>query len=98
MDKPSFIVEEVTDAAEIAHFRAQDAKAKRNSAWLQAHWSQLLPGAQGKFLAVAGEQAYLGDTAEEAWRQAKAAHPEDDGALLQFVRAGRGPRFYANRG
>jgi hypothetical protein len=64
MSKSSFSIEDVTDGAEVARFRAQDERAKRNSAWLQTHWSDLLPGAQGKFLAVAGEEAFLGDSAE----------------------------------
>jgi hypothetical protein len=98
MGDSSFDIEEVSDGAQVARFRARDMLAKRNSAWLQAHWSELLPNARGKFLAVSGEQAFLGDSAEEAWRQAKVAHPADDGALLQYVLPGSGPRFYANRG
>jgi hypothetical protein len=49
------------------------------------HWSDLLPQARGKFLAVAGQEAFLADIPEEAWAQAQAAHPEDDGALCQYV-------------
>lgn len=97
MNEPQFIIEEVTDAAEIARCRAQDERAQRNSAWLQSHWADLLPRARGQHLAVAGEEAFLADTPEQAWAMARAAHPEDDGAFSQYVPPGQGPRLYAGR-
>ena len=97
MPQPQFVIEEVTDPAEIARCRAQDERHKRNSDWLQAHWADLLPQARGKFLAVAGQQAYIADTPQEAWAKAKTAHPDDDGAFGQFVFPQEGPRIYANR-
>jgi hypothetical protein len=57
----------------------------------------LLPRAYGKFLAVAGQEAFLADTPEEAWALARAAHPDDDGAFSRYVRPPGGPRIYANR-
>ena len=45
-----FIVEEVTDSVEIARFRAQDERFRRNSDWLESHWAHVLPQARGKFL------------------------------------------------
>lgn len=92
-----FIIEEVTDPAEVARFRSQDERHQRNSKWLQAHWAELLPQARGKFLAVAGQEAFLANTPKEGWAWAAAAHPEDDGAFVQYVRLDRGPRFYGNR-
>ncbi len=97
MKEPEFVIDEVTDATEIARQRAQHHKAKRNTDWLQAHWSDLLPAARGKFVAVAGQEAFIADTAAEAWAQAARAHPEDDGALCQFVFPHTGPRFYGHR-
>jgi hypothetical protein len=97
LPEPTFIVEEITDPAELARRQAQDERARRNSDWLQAHWKELLPRARGKFLAVAGQEAFLGDTPEEAWARARAAHAEDDGAISQYVPAGQGPRIYASR-
>jgi hypothetical protein len=85
--------EEVTDPVEIARFRAQHAQYKRNSDWLQAHWPELLPQALGKFIAVAGQEPFLADTGEEAWRLAKTAHPEDNGTLCQYVLPRQGPRI-----
>ena len=96
MNEPHFTITEVQDELEIARFRLQEEQARRNSAWLQSHWPDLLPQALGKFLAVAGEQAFLADTPEEAWRLAETAHPEDKGILVQYVRPEQGPRIYAN--
>jgi hypothetical protein len=96
MEEPHFTIEEVQDEQEIADSRAQHEQARRNSEWLQAHWQDLLPQALGKFLAVAGQQAFLADSPEQAWEQAQSAHPEDRGILVQYVRPERGPRIYAN--
>jgi hypothetical protein len=93
--EPQLTMEEVSDPAEIARCRDQDERAKRNSRWLQAHWATLLPQARGKFVAVAGEEAFLADTAGDAWRMARIAHPEDDGVISQYVFPGKGPRIYA---
>ena len=42
---------------------------------------------------MAGQEAFIADTAAEAWSLAKTAHPEDDGALCQYVLPNRGPRI-----
>lgn len=97
MSQPRITIEEVGGPSDIARFRAQDERARRNGDWLQSHWAELLPRARGKFLAVAGEEAFLADSPEEAWAMAAAAHPEDAGAFVQYVRPERGPRLYANR-
>lgn len=65
--QPTFIIEEVTDPQEIARAKAQDARHRRNNEWLQAHWAAVLPQARGKFLAVAGQEAFIADTIAEAW-------------------------------
>ena len=95
--EPQLTIEEVDDPAVLARSRAQDERARRNSAWLQAHWAELLPRARGRFVAVAGQEAFLADTPGEAWRLARAAHPEDDGVISQYVFPEGGPRVYANR-
>jgi hypothetical protein len=98
MDTPKFVIEEVTDPVEIARHRAQGEQAKRNSDWLQAHWADVLPQARGKFLAVAGQEAFIADSPREAWAWAEQQHSEDRGALVQYVFPQGGPRIYANRG
>ncbi len=97
MREPVFQIEEVNDPVEVARCMAQDERGRRNSDWLQAHWADLLPEARGKFVAVAGQEAFIADTHEEAWAMARKAHPEDDGALSQYVFPGKGPRIYACR-
>jgi hypothetical protein len=78
--------------------REQDGRARRNEAWLQAHWQELRPRARGRHIAVANQEAFIADTPDEAWAMAMAAHPDDDGALLQYVIPHEGPRIYADRG
>lgn len=95
--EPQLTIEEVTDPAEMARCRDQDERAKRNSDWLRANWSALLPQARDRFLAVAGQEAFIADSAGEAWRMARSAHPEDHGVISQYVFPGRGPRIYAHR-
>jgi hypothetical protein len=92
------VVQEVTDAAQIARCRAQHERAQRNSEWLEAHWPELLPKARGKFLAVAGMEAFLADTPEAAWTWATTKHPEDDGAFVRYIRPQQGPRIYESLG
>jgi hypothetical protein len=77
---------------------ARMERSRRNSQWLQAHWADLLPKAEGKHLVVAGEEAFIADSPEEAWAMAKRAHPEDDSATIQYVSPDRGAKIYANRG
>jgi hypothetical protein len=89
-------LEEVTDPADIARFRAQDGRHRRNVEWLAAHWADLLPNARGRFVVVAGEEAFVAETADAAWSQARAAHPEDDGAFGQFVPEGGGLRTHGS--
>jgi hypothetical protein len=96
MGEPRFIIEEVTDPDEIDHFRRQNERARRNSEWLQTHWPELVPRARGRHVAVAGQEAFIADTADEAYALATAAHPDDDGLLLKYVRVERGPRIYAH--
>src|SRR6266508_3236174 len=93
MSEPRFIIDEVTDPEEIARARAQDERARRNDEWLQSHWPEFVPRARGRFLAVAGQEAFIADTWQEAWAMAMTAHPDDDGAHLQYVIAERGPRI-----
>jgi hypothetical protein len=87
----------VTDPAEVTASRARFARAKRNGDWLEAHWPDLMPQARGKFVVVAGREAFLADTPEEARAWTRRTHPDDDGATVRSVRVGRGPRNYATR-
>lgn len=94
---PKIVIEEVTDPVEIARHREVAEAFARNSNWLQANWKNLLPQARGKILAVAGQEAHLAETPEEAWKWAEDNHPEDKGPLVQYVIEKEGPRFYGIR-
>jgi hypothetical protein len=96
--EPKFVIEEVTEPGEAARLLDQDKRARRNEIWLQSHWSELLPGARGRFIAVAGQEAFIADNQEEARAKARAAHPADDGIIEQYIRPERGPRLYAHQG
>lgn len=97
MTQPKFVIEEVTDPEHLARVRAIDEQHKRNSDWLQGHWADVLPQARGKFLAVAGQEAFIADTIKDAWAWVDAKHPEDGGAFVRYVRPEKGPRIYVDR-
>ncbi len=94
----ALVLESNDDPVRAAAVRAHLERARRNSDWLAAHWPDLLPAARGRHVAVAGQQAFVADSPEEAWTLARAAHPDDDGAILQYVRPDTHPRIYAHRG
>jgi hypothetical protein len=97
---PKLTVEfgEPPTGAEAEAVRARQERARRNSQWLQTHWEQLLPQALGKFVAVAGEEAFVADTPQQAWAWAAQKHPEDDAATVQYVNPRRELKIYAHRG
>lgn len=97
MNEPQFTFEEITDPKVVARSRAQHERGRLNSEWLRTHWPQLLPQARGRFITVAGQEAFIADTPEEARRLARLAHPDDDGAISQYVFPEGGPRIYAHR-
>lgn len=97
MAEPTFIIEEVFDPHAVACAQAQDARHRRNSDWLQTHWADVLPQARGKFLAVAGQEPFIAETPAAAWAWIDATHPEDNGAIVQYIRPETGPRIYVDR-
>jgi len=54
----------------------------RNLEWYQAHVDQLLEKHAGQFICVAGGEAFAASTAQEAFRMARAAHPEEANAIF----------------
>jgi hypothetical protein len=98
MPENHLTMELVDDPAMIARSRAQLERFKRNSDWLHSHWPDLLPQVRGKHLVVAGQEAFIADSIDEAWAMAKAVHPDDDGAFGRYVFPNMWPRIYAHRG
>ena len=90
------VMSEVTDPIELAKSRAQNERADRNSAWLQAHVPEIYSKYRGKCICVAGEELFVADTPEEVFARAKAAHPDDEGALCRYITKEKVPRIYAN--
>ena len=93
---PPIIMEAVTDPVELAKAQAQWERCDRNTAWLQAHASEIYPRYRGKCICIAGEELSVADTPEEVLALAKAAHPEDDGFFLHYIPREKVARIYAN--
>jgi len=93
----TIVMEDVTDPAELAEARAQREQFDRNSAWLQAHASDIYSKHRGKCICVAGEKVFAADTAKEALARATAAHPEDKGRFVHYIPKDKVPRVYENR-
>jgi hypothetical protein len=96
VNDPAIVFAEITDPEECAKIHARIDRAKRNLDWLEQHWPDLLPQARGKFVVVAAQEGHIADSPEEARAWAASAHPEDDGALVQYVRVEKGPRIYGS--
>lgn len=90
-------MEEISDPAELAKFSDRWSQSERNSAWLQAHANEIYTQHRGKFIVVAGEELFVGDTPSEAHSLAKAAHPEDKGSLSRYIYPKKTARIYANQ-
>lgn len=98
MNQTPLHIEEISDPTLVSQAIARAKRGESNDVWLQAHWDELLPHARGKFVVVAGQEAHVADSVEDAWRWAKAMHPEDDSATVRYVRTEPGPRIYAHSG
>jgi hypothetical protein len=89
-------MQEVTDAVELAEARAQRQQFDRNSAWLQAHASEVYSKNRGKCICIAGEELFVADSAMEAVAKATAAHPQDKGRFVHYIPKQKLPRIYAD--
>ena len=94
--QPPVVMEEVTDPEELANARAQRERFDRNSAWLQAHATEVYTRYRGKCICIAAEELFVADTPEEALALAAAAHPEDDGRFVHYIPREKVARIYAS--
>ena len=69
------LMEAVTDLDELAKARMPRERCDRNTAWLQAHASEIYPRYRGKCICIAGEELCVADTPEEVLALAPAAMP-----------------------
>ena len=90
------VMEEISDPEELAKARAQRERFDRNSAWLQAHATEVYRRHRGKCICVAGEELFVADTPEQALALATTAHPEDDGSFLRYIPSEKIDRIYAH--
>ena len=90
------VMEEVSDPNENEKFGIRWEQADRNSAWLQTHAHEVYSRHRGKFIVIAGEELFVGDTPEEPLKLAKSKHPEDEGAIIRYVYRNKLARVYAN--
>jgi hypothetical protein len=81
----SIVMEEVTDPEALAKARTQRQRFDRNSAWLQAHATEVYTRYRGTCVVIAGEELFAANTPEEARALAAAAHPEDDGSFIRYI-------------
>jgi hypothetical protein len=88
-------MEEVTDANELAKARQQREQFDRNSAWLQAHISEIYAKHRGKCICIAGQELFVGDTVQDAVTQATTAHPDDEGWFTRYIPKEKVARIYA---
>ena len=88
-------MEEMTDPGETAKSQALWVQAERNSNWLQAHVPEIYGNHRGKYIVVAGEELFVGDTVQAAVAQAKAAHPADKGSITRYIPLKKMVRIYA---
>jgi hypothetical protein len=93
-DTRPIVISEVTDPIELAKSRAQNERVDRNSAWLQAHVSEIYSQHRGKCICVAGEELFVASDPKEVVARARAAHPEDDGFLIRYIPREKLERIY----
>lgn len=93
MSLEKMVVEEVDDPQKLARFRYGQVRFEANRDWLESHWQDVLPQAAGRFLAVAGQEAFVTDSIDAAWKWVEEHHSDDEGAFVRFVRSQQGPRF-----
>lgn len=95
-DAKPIVMSEVTEPVELAKSRAQNERVARNSAWLQAHVSEIYAKHRGKCVCVAGQELFVADDPRDAVAFARAAHPQDDGFLVRYIPREKLERVYAD--
>jgi hypothetical protein len=61
-------------------------QTKRNLRWLGDHWDEVIAGAVGPYVAIAGGEGFFAETGAEARRRAEGAHPEDRAVMCLLVK------------
>jgi hypothetical protein len=96
-EQSPIVIEEVTDATELAKAQKQDERFARNWAWFEAHAAAIYTTYRGKCICIAGEELFVADTPGEVLAKATTAHPEDDGRFTRIIPKEKVARVYANQ-
>ena len=96
-EQPHIVIEEVTDATELAKAQRQDERFTRNWAWFEAHAAEIYTLHRGKCICIAGEELFVADTPEEVLAKATTAHPEDDGRFTRIIPKEKVARIYVDQ-
>ena len=91
------VMEEVNDPTEVSNARMRREMFDRNFEWLAGHTSEVYEEFRGKYISVAGQQVFAGDTAQEAIALASAAYPEDLGSFVQYIPKEKMARVYVDQ-
>jgi len=83
-----------TDPVENERARQQHERFRRNLDWVDAHGSEVFAH-RGKYVCIAGQEIFVGDSVEEVLDKAKAAHPEDNGFYLRYIQKEKAEWVYA---
>src|SRR3989442_1588413 len=86
----------VTDPVEIAKTRELWKWYDRNWEWYQKHIVEIGEKYRGKYICIAAQELFVGDSVPEVTARARAAHPEDPGHFTSYIPKARGYRIYAN--
>jgi hypothetical protein len=92
-DEPRVVIEEERDPVQVAEALARDERFERNWAWLEMHGAEVYAN-RGKFICIAGQELFVADSVEQAYAEARSAHPDDDGAFTRYVPLQRLARIY----
>src|SRR6266508_1184460 len=84
----------ITDPGHLALLREQAKHFERNWDWIEAHAAEVYSH-RGKYICVAGQELFVGDTQADVVTRAKVAHPEDIGRVTRYIPVERGERIYA---
>ena len=97
-DPSSPIVDEPpANPVEIAKALEQRESFRRNLNWFEPRAAQIYDANRGKCICIAGEEVFVADSMQDSLRQARDAHPDDQGYLLLSVPMEKAIRIYASR-
>lgn len=88
-------IETESDPAIWAEAAARHQMFERNWAWLESNTAEVY-SRRGKFICIAGQGLFVGDSVEDVIRAATAAHPKDEGRFTRYIPLENIPRIYAH--